>query len=421
MAFIVGPENSAFRFLRDAGDGIEVQNGVILVAWARRVGVGLLHTALGDALRQIDVVVGMAGRGTSAEALALLRTLARRVFVYHKHHRQTFHPKLYLLDDGGDPPADAALLVGSSNLTGGGLYRNIEGNLALLLQPSRGAGDREIYDSVVSEATSIIASPFCEEVTTNDRIRQLLADSYISTERSLERRRQRDARDAARGGPRRQRPEAPPPPYPEFQIPELDVTFGWDNEAEPPPQHTAGELAEPPATYGALLEVADPLDQFYVRTLTVNDVNKLQGRTPGTAEWDIGETARDAMPQFWGWPEEYATVQRRQERLEWATRGVVRSSKTGGTGREIEVVLWFREPREGHAAEHRLRIGPRPVLVEVTPETFNTTSLVVVERLPRGGDYTFLVKLLTDSDPEYVDYARYLRHNRPQHRYGYGS
>jgi hypothetical protein len=153
--------------------------------------------------------------------------------------------------------------------------------------------------------------------------------------------------------------------------------------------------------------------------LTENDVNKLHGRIPGTAEWDIGETARNATPEFWGWPDQYENVQRRQERLEWATNGLLRSSTTR-VEHEVEVVLWHREPREGHAAEHRLRIGPRTSLVEATPDEFDTTSLVVIERLPEGADHTFFIQLLTEADPEFADYERYLHHERPQHRYGYG-
>ena len=83
-------------------------------------------------------------------------------------------------------------------------------------------------------------------------------------------------------------------------------------------------------------------------------------------------------------------------------------------------MLWFREQRPGHAAEHRLRIAPRPALTGATPANFDTTSLVVIERLPPGRPQTFLLQLLTNQDPEYVDYAAYLARNRPRHRYGYG-
>ena len=164
MTFILGPSQPAYSFLKEVPSRFELRNGVIVVAWARRSGVGLLYSALGESLRNVDVVVGMANRGTSAEALALLRSISRRVFVYHKHHLQTFHPKVYLFDDGQSPPSDAVLLVGSSNLTGGGLYQNIEGNLALELRPSDLEADRTTYDSVVQEVAGLQVSPFCEQL-----------------------------------------------------------------------------------------------------------------------------------------------------------------------------------------------------------------------------------------------------------------
>ena len=200
MTFLLGPSRSAYGLLRQVPTRFEIRNGVIVVAWARRSGVGFLHAALGEGLRNLDVVVGMANRGTSAEALALLRALSRKVFVYHKHHLQTFHPKVYLMDDGPSPPSDALLLVGSSNLTGGGLYQNIEGNLALGLRPADNEKDRATYDSVVQEVRGLMASPFCEQLVDDERIRLLLKDRYISNEATLARKRRRDNREVARRG-----------------------------------------------------------------------------------------------------------------------------------------------------------------------------------------------------------------------------
>ena len=412
MPFIVGPGSSAYGYLQATSERFGILNGVIVVAWARRSGVGLLHTALGQSLRNVDVVVGMANRGTSAEALALLRTLARRVFVYHKHHLQTFHPKVYLFDDGQNPPQNAALLVGSSNLTGGGLYQNIEGNLAVDLRPSDRPEDWATYESVAQEVLGLQDSVFCEELTADERIKQLLDDRYISNEATLRRKRRRDNGDVARRGERRQRPEAPPPPLPAFTLPPLEINFGGAEQEDP--------VVGPPAVQEPEPIVFDPTEQFYVRTLTANDVNKLHGITLGTAEWDIGVTARNAQPAFWGWPNRYANIVRRLPRLEWQVTGSLRSSLTGEAGQDIEVVLWFREERPGHAAEHRLRIGPKGTLVNATPNNFDTTSLVVLERLPVGRTHAFLVHLITNGDPGYDDYLPYLTQNRPQHRYGYG-
>ena len=412
MTFLLGPSHSAYSFLLGVPARFEIRNGAIVVAWARRSGVGLLYSALGESLRNVDVVVGMANRSTSAEALALLQVMTRRVFVYHKHHLQTFHPKVYLFDDGQSPPTDAVLLVGSSNLTGGGLYQNVEGNLALELHPSDREGDRETYDSVVQEVTGLQSSPFCEQLMDEERIRQLLEDRYISTEATLARKRRRDNSEVARQGELRQRPEAPPSPLPQFTLPPLLVTFGGVEEE--------GAGVEPEHPDGQVVVAYDPTEEFYVRTLTANDVNKLQGITPGTAEWDIGVTARNARPAFWGWPDQYASVVRRLPRLEWQVTGSLRSSLTGVEGVDIEISLWFREERPGHAAEHRLRIGPRAALVSATPSNFDTTSLVVLERLPTGRPHIFLVQLLTSQEAGYADYLPYLTQDRPRHRYGYG-
>ena len=412
MTFLLGPSRSAYSFLREVPTRFEVQNGVIVVAWARRSGVGLLHAALGESLRNVDVIVGMANRGTSAEALALLRSLSRRVFVYHKHHLQTFHPKVYLFDDGQSPPSDALLLVGSSNLTGGGLYQNIEANFALALRPADHEESKATYDSVVQEVGDLLVSPYCEQLFDDERIRQLLEDRYVSNEAMLARKRRRDNREAARRGERRQRPEAPPPPLPPFALPPLPVSFGGFEREE-----VEDELPHPE---DQALGGIDPTEQFYVRTLTVNDVNKLHGTTPGTAEWDIGVTARNARPAFWGWPDRYANVVRTLPRLEWRTTGSLRSSLTGDQDVDVEISIWFREERPGHAAEHRLRIGPRATLVNATPNNFDTTSLVVLERLPVGRTHTFIMQLLTAQDAVYDDYLQYLTQNRPRHRYGYG-
>ena len=412
MQFLLGPGQSAYSFLQEVPKRLELLNGTIVVAWARRSGVGLLYSVLGDSLRHVDVVVGMANRGTSAEALALLRSISRRVFVYHKHHLQTFHPKVYFFDDGQSPPSDAVLLVGSSNLTGGGLYQNIEGNLALELRPSDQEGDRTTYDSVVQEVVGLQVSPFCEQLMDDERIRQLLQDRYISTEATLAQKRRRDNSEVARRGVRGQRPEAPPPPLPHFALPPLLVTFGGVDEE--------GAGIESAHTQDQSLVAFDPTEQFYVRTLTGNDVNKLRGLTPGTAEWDIGVTARNARPAFWGWPDRYANVVRTLPRLEWQVRGSLRSSLTGDEGVDVGISLWFREERPGHAAEHRLRIGPGPTLVSATPNSFDTTSLVVLERLPVGRTHTFFVQLLTRQDAGHDDYLPYLTQNRPRHRYGYG-
>jgi hypothetical protein len=162
-------------------------------------------------------------------------------------------------------------------------------------------------------------------------------------------------------------------------------------------------------------------DQFFVRTLTPNDVEKLFGNTPGTFETDLGETARDGYPTFWGWPDNYEEVIRRKPegRLEWKARASLYSSEKP-RGVPVTAMLWYREAREGHAAEHRLGLQPIGRVRTAVPSSFNTESLMVVERAPGNTNEVFVIRFITAGEPGYGDFAKYLTEDRPQHRYGYG-
>jgi hypothetical protein len=113
-------------------------------------------------------------------------------------------------------------------------------------------------------------------------------------------------------------------------------------------------------------------------------------------------------------------VERQLTRQEWKPSSVLYSSETGPDGIPVLLTLWFREARPGHAAEHRIGIGPIADVRQVVPSAFDTSSLVVVERAPKDSGYTFSIRLLTEHDPEYQDFASYLTEARPQHTYGYG-
>ena len=269
MTFVLGPRRSAYDFLKEVPTRFDIRNGIIVVAWARRTGVGLLKLALGDGLRCVDVVVGMANRGTTAEALAHLQSISRQVFVYHTHYLQTFHPKVYLFDDGQEPPSDAALLVGSSNLTGGGLYQNFEGNLALELRPSNRPRDLETFDSVVNEFSGLLESPYCEQLNDFERIGQLLEDGHVSTETALRQKRSRSNSQITKQDESLQLPG--PPPIPLLTFPSLPVMFGGvdDESADAGPSDIEGQT----------ITVLDYTAQFYVRTLTEKGTTKLTSQS----------------------------------------------------------------------------------------------------------------------------------------------
>ena len=126
MAFILGPQNPALGFLREVSTQFEIHNGFIVVAWARRV---WNRTSL----------FGPCQRVTQSRCWWLGWQDAGRV-LKHWHTFVLFHAdsscttsitakrstqSSSLFDSGDSPPSNAALLVGSSNLTGGGLFQNI--------------------------------------------------------------------------------------------------------------------------------------------------------------------------------------------------------------------------------------------------------------------------------------------------------
>ena len=91
---------------------------------------------LGDALERfrssggiVEAYVGVDMTGTSYEALCVLLQLTDVLTVVHAKSAQTFHPKLYSLESDDE----AFVIVGSANLTGGGLWRNVETSMSAAL------------------------------------------------------------------------------------------------------------------------------------------------------------------------------------------------------------------------------------------------------------------------------------------------
>ena len=116
------------------------------VAYITNRGLDLLWDALAGVVRRggcVEIVTAMDGRITEPQALIRLFEATSefsriRLFCYSvigsdetyhpKMYLQTYHPKMYLLS--GD--SQTSCLIGSSNLTTGGLVRNLEINILLI-------------------------------------------------------------------------------------------------------------------------------------------------------------------------------------------------------------------------------------------------------------------------------------------------
>jgi hypothetical protein len=99
----------------------------VVVAWARFRGLWRLRDELEafNSRGSSRIVLGIDEGGATRPGLLLAIELFTRAHVFHDERPGTFHPKLYLARG----PAHARLVVGSSNMTPGGLFTNVEASL----------------------------------------------------------------------------------------------------------------------------------------------------------------------------------------------------------------------------------------------------------------------------------------------------
>jgi HKD family nuclease len=119
----IGPRLNDLLSAAAAG---EVTSVTIVAAFAKRAGIARLQPALHAAKAAgaiIRAAIGIDHRVTTKEGMSDLFAIADELYVVHSTRPDvTFHSKAYLFAG----PARAALIIGSSNLTCGGLFTNVE-------------------------------------------------------------------------------------------------------------------------------------------------------------------------------------------------------------------------------------------------------------------------------------------------------
>lgn len=262
----------------------------MVVAFVKKSGLSRLADALRefmDAGGWVGAVIGIDQQGTSTEGLRLLLVCSDEAYVFHNRaFSSTFHPKVYLFERSDE---QAVAIVGSGNLTAGGLYTNYETSLLLELDLNH-VQDREVYESlrsVYEQATDLTGG------MTRSLDEELIAElvrrgMVVSERRALPTR--RPAAETVEGVEEHVDTEVPeslfrrspvlPPPTVARRLPMVP-------EEEVPPQ-----VAPVPAG------VADA----FVMTLGSRDVRQ---RPAYSRDIYIPLAARDATPSFWGWADQF--------------------------------------------------------------------------------------------------------------------
>jgi HKD family nuclease len=147
----------------------------IAVAWAKKSGLGRVWDAL-EAFRSqggtVTLLVGVSEGGATKEGLELAMKIADASYVFHDP-RRTFHPKVYFT---ASSTGERSLLVGSSNLTAGGLSWNYEASTWIDWDAGEG---EDVTDEVDSWFDSLIAETGSCSPLTADLIEQLEKSSDI--------------------------------------------------------------------------------------------------------------------------------------------------------------------------------------------------------------------------------------------------
>lgn len=151
----------------------------IAVAWAKKSGLGRVWDALGafrDQGGKVTLIVGVSEGGATKEGLLLALEVADEGYVFHDP-RRTFHPKVYFASSTGK----RSLMVGSSNLTAGGLSWNYEASLWVDWDAGQG---EDITDGVTAWFDTLIAATDSCSPLTADLITKLeqSGDIVIGTE-----------------------------------------------------------------------------------------------------------------------------------------------------------------------------------------------------------------------------------------------
>ncbi len=152
-----------------------------VVAFAKNSGVLQLKNAF-DKFRKnkgvINAYVGIDLNGTSYEALTNLFNSTDTLHIVHFENRQTFHPKLYRLKGKNR----VAFIIGSSNITGGGLWTNIESSI-LIDSNERNLDvvnlDKSFTDYIKRLDT---LGSSCLSIKTQEQIDDLLDKGYVPRE-----------------------------------------------------------------------------------------------------------------------------------------------------------------------------------------------------------------------------------------------
>jgi HKD family nuclease len=169
--------------IRDIFDLPQIQRVLLSVAFVTEGGVELLAHALVKHATKATVFAGIRNELTTAQGLAALHAIGLELYTVDTGSRHViFHPKLYLVRSA----TQARLVVGSANLTLGGLNNNIEASVLLDFDLTNTHDKSIVYD--IEARLGALPKEYPEniaKISTKKQIRELLATGRVADEMAI--------------------------------------------------------------------------------------------------------------------------------------------------------------------------------------------------------------------------------------------
>ena len=300
-----------------------------------------------------------------------------RVIIFHNRLPFTFHPKVYLFKSS----LAADIIIGSGNLTEGGLFTNYEASLRISLDlnnPKQGVILRSIEQVLDTWSDS---SAGTAHVLDSSLLDQLAAAGLVPLEASMA----LDLADVEKDDERTR------------SSPDRSL-FAARSEHRAPPVARQAPDARPLIAFGAL---------GFVMTLQRTDVGVGQATT-GTSrrspEIFIPLAARNANPDFWNWPSAFTPDPQRSGKLD---RTGVRM-RLGGEIVTVNMMTW--------PVKHDFRLR-----CEALRSAGNIGDILRMEKVDPSTGYEYYVEVIPEGTSQHPTYLTLCRNSvrNSMKRYGY--
>ena len=403
------------------------------VAFVKRSGTDFIHEALTAfaAVNSVNVSIGLDHGGSSVEGFNhLLNAIVPNgsLWVY-KNNASTYHPKVYLFKNR----TNADLIVGSGNLTKGGLYENAEMGVRLQLDLTDAKQNAFLADLEKTLDLWSTAVPRRCLAVTADLIVKLHASGDLPTETEAVTtiKKAKSAKAAIPG----KKPSlfnssaVPAAPHlvkkPRTAIPLL-TTSGVILSAHSVPVVPAARSpllsTVVPSTPATLLGTVVPVLPIrstlkFGMTLQTTDVGVGQ-TTSGTQvrspEIFIPVGALDMHPDFWGWITQYLPDFTKYKpdiawRIDHASWIATKSGSSRRVPRPLDKLDWehVRVNLIGHNGLLDVAVWFNPDKVDLRFRESNLRAagdiddILVIEHAPQGANYHYSMEVIPASDVRY--------------------